>query len=116
MPGALQDLQFTPDGTGWVFGRAQLPLDPSGFRIQAGPLYRSADQGRSWTAVALPEPAAGRATGLQFVDDRVGFLQAFTRCPSTRYDPCRQQAYATRDAGVTWQAGATSGPPPTACG
>lgn len=105
LPGALQDLQFTPDGTGWVVGRVQQPADALGLRpTAAGELYRSADQGRSWAAVALPAAAAGRVTGVQFVDRQIGFLQAATRCDTVLGYSCNQQTYATRDAGVTWQA------------
>jgi photosystem II stability/assembly factor-like uncharacterized protein len=106
LPGALQDLQFTADGTGWVVGR--LPQAAPGLGAPqpppAGPVYRSLDHGRTWTAITLPMAAAGRVTSLQFVDNRNGFLMAFTRCQSISKRTCYQQMFATRDAGASWQA------------
>lgn len=106
LPGSLQDLQFTPGGTGWVVAQVQQPvITPGGPRPSAaGPLYRSVDQGRSWVAVPLPEPAVGKALGVQFVDDRNGFLRVSNGCNLVRFYLCDEQTWATRDAGVSWQA------------
>jgi photosystem II stability/assembly factor-like uncharacterized protein len=69
----------------------------------AGPLYRSTDQGRSWSAVALPAPAVGSVLGVQFVDDRHGVLRAATGCTSIRFHTCFEQSWATSDGGANWQ-------------
>lgn len=105
LAGTPKDLQFTPGGTGWLVTVQRQP--PVGFgpaSPDVGQLFRSVDQGRSWTAVALPEPAANRVLGVQFVDDRNGFLRADLGCSSFKFTICHEQTWVTRDAGATWQA------------
>jgi photosystem II stability/assembly factor-like uncharacterized protein len=104
LPGSSQDLHFTPDGTGWVVALQKQPVPLFGpAPSPAGPLYRSTDQGRSWSAVALPAPAVGSVLGVQFVDDRHGVLRAATGCTSIRFHTCFEQSWATSDGGANWQ-------------
>ncbi len=105
LAGSLQDLQFTPDGTGWVVGLVQQPALVFGPRPSPkGPLYRSVDQGRTWRAVELPAALAGTVQGLQFVDDRHGFLRAATGCSSIGFYTSYEQQHTTSDTGATWRA------------
>lgn len=80
-------LQFTPGGIGWL--------------LDDDRLHRSADGGRTWEAI---DPGIALALrGLQFIDDRRGFLFAGSSCggPHTYFE-CGQQLYTSTDGGSSW--------------
>jgi len=82
-------MQFTPDGTGWV--------------LNGGRLYRSADAGRSWVVHELPV-ASDDVRGLQFIDDRTGYLRLASQCPAGHWTvPCRLRLLVTDDGARSWR-------------
>lgn len=106
LPGALADLQFTPDGSGWVLVRTeQPPVGLGGPRPSpVGVVYRSSDRGRNWEPFRLPEGLAGRVQWWRFVDERHVFASAATGCISIRGFVCYERLYRSADAGLSWEA------------
>ncbi|MFO1327384.1 MAG: YCF48-related protein [Rubrivivax sp.] len=83
-------MQFTPDGTGWVFNN--------------GALYRSDDGGRNWAPLALNLPDH-LPDALHLVDDRTAVVRAHQICylGHSSY-ACQHRVFISTDRAATWRA------------
>ncbi len=70
-------------------------------------LYRSTDDGRSWTQRPLP-PFAGQNVEISFISEREGWLSA-VGSPETQCNAQQIGIWHTTDAGVTWRRLAADG-------
>jgi photosystem II stability/assembly factor-like uncharacterized protein len=103
---AIQDPQSDPMG-GWRMGLAFVDPDHGWLRFELygrqGPLYRTVDGGRHWTAVAVPT-APANSSGCSGVDVPVSSSSTTvwmsTRCGDGTNPPL--SFFVSHDGGATW--------------
>lgn len=108
----VDELQFVDPNHGWMIGFAHRGLNSVGCAAAAPlgtptcrqTLFRTSDGGRSWSALrTVPTWPAGGASlvGVQFVDERYGWILERRPCPTEAIRPCFD-LLATSNAGDTW--------------